>query len=633
MHKAQSSNYLLARPVQIARRCDATYDTEIDTRILSTQMRLTPFFLTLLPFSLAAQIRVGPNVQVSSARARDPHGELVLGADRFHAGHLIACSSVYYLKTERVLYMDVFTSTDGGKSWRLLADSIVGADPTCNFSVDGTPIVVPAGGEGFVSLRYSDAGAVTNKSSLPATRTSSSDRQYVVSDFSNSKYRGSVYVNSWISERTSESENITAIALWASRDSGRTFRLPIRHLSVPSRGMWPPSPAIITKEGYIGMTFGEFNDGLGAQCTGKPNATLRYLVSKDGGESFEKAVRLSDLCMDMRQSNANASSFLAADVSDGPLSGRLYVVWTDRRSGHDQIMFSSSADSGQHWSRPRVIGNDWPTADKDKRDNFMPRVAVNKVGVVGVVWSDRRNSRDNLGYEQRFTASLDGGETWLPSVRVSDAPAAWDANQPFTILPYNAFGGSTSYSLSIHKFNFTGGDTGGLDVDADGSFHPLWIDNRTGVPQIWTASVTVDGVAASSRDPAMASYTDLTGKAKVIITEPHFDRKAGTITVVARIKNISQVALTGPFKVELTRLSSDWGTPGVAAADNARRGVGSVWDFAAAVPGGVLAADQLSQPKQLVFTLKNVKALSEMDEYEMGFFNFDARVLSGSANK
>jgi hypothetical protein len=30
-----------------------------------------------------------------------------------------------------------------------------------------------------------------------------------------------------------------------------------------------------------------------------------------------------------------------------------------------------------------------------------------------------------------------------------------------------------------------------MAADAAGAFHPLWIDNRTGVKQVFTASVTV----------------------------------------------------------------------------------------------------------------------------------------------
>jgi len=38
---------------------------------------------------------------------------------------------------------------------------------------------------------------------------------------------------------------------------------------------------------------------------------------------------------------------------------------------------------------------------------------------------------------------------------------------------------------------FMGGDTAGLAADASGIFHAAWVDNRSGVPQMWTAAISV----------------------------------------------------------------------------------------------------------------------------------------------
>src|SRR5690606_6135465 len=101
--------------------------------------------------------------------------------------------------------------------------------------------------------------------------------------------------------------------------------------------------------------------------------------------------------------------------------------------------------------------------------------------VVGLLWYDRRDNPDNLSYYPRFSASLDGGDTWLPSVRLSTHPyAAGPASQK------SAFTGN-------------GGDTAGLAVGADGAFHPVWVDDRTGVPQAWTAVVRVEGAVVGTR--------------------------------------------------------------------------------------------------------------------------------------
>ena len=73
-------------------------------------------------------------------------------------------------------------------------------------------------------------------------------------------------------------------------------------------------------------------------------------------------------------------------------------------------------------------------------------------------------------YYTRFSASLDGGDAWLPSVRVSEAPNAPKTNSSFGI---------------------TGGHTAGLAADKSGTFHALFVDDRTGTQQVWIAPITV----------------------------------------------------------------------------------------------------------------------------------------------
>jgi hypothetical protein len=65
----------------------------------------------------------------------------------------------------------------------------------------------------------------------------------------------------------------------------------------------------------------------------------------------------------------------------------------------------------------------------------------------------------------RVRVSLDGGETWQPSVQVNEK----------------------TIQASVKELR----DTMGLAADAAGAFHPVWIDDRTGTLQVWTATVRV----------------------------------------------------------------------------------------------------------------------------------------------
>ena len=201
------------------------------------------------------------------------------------------------------------------------------------------------------------------------------------------------------------------------------------------------------------------------------NGVLRLVRSADGGNTVE-TFRVSDAWYDWRVPQLSMAS-LAADRSAGPHRGRLYTVWPDARADRrTQIFLAWSDDQGKTWTAPRIVSDDaGALAPGDRPNNLMPMVAVNNRGIVGLSWYDRRDSPNNLSYMPRFAASLDGGATWLPSVAVSTSPNR----------------------LTPADKHLNGGDTAGLAADARGVFHPLWIDNRTGVEQMWTATVTVRG--------------------------------------------------------------------------------------------------------------------------------------------
>src|SRR5206468_9466449 len=129
-------------------------------------------------------------------------------------------------------------------------------------------------------------------------------------------------------------------------------------------------------------------------------------------------------------------------------------------------------------------------------DHLLPAIAVNAAGVVLVAWYDRRESGDNMGWKIRAAASLDGGVTFTPSTTVSDVAnvftgeTEWVQGEPRVSgggsrRPNSVKGRSIAVDLVINSFFVSGGHTSGLAVGADGIFHPAWLDNRTGVSQLW----------------------------------------------------------------------------------------------------------------------------------------------------
>ena len=161
---------------------------------------------------------------------------------------------------------------------------------------------------------------------------------------------------------------------------------------------------------------------------------LEAVTTIAGGDSISEAVKIDDFFMAWGSEDRGTSTLgmptIAVDSGDGPFRDRLYVTWADERNGRSEVRLSYSADKGATWSKSNVIDDvSGPPDYKKAPDNFLPTVAVNRAGVVLVMWYDRRDSPDGLGWYVRTRASVDGGETWLPSVRVSEKANTFSADQ------------------------------------------------------------------------------------------------------------------------------------------------------------------------------------------------------------
>jgi len=233
----------------------------------------------------------------------------------------------------------------------------------------------------------------------------------------------------------------------------------------------------------------------------------------------------------------------------------------------------------------------------------MPELAVNRNGVLGVMWYDRRDHPDNLGYDIRFSVSIDGGESFLPSVLLS--PGGGSALQmkealllgPFHPVP--ASDGRTPVRFNWSYFD-NGGDTAGLTCDLDGVFHPLWIDRRSGLQQMWTTRVTVNEVAKPNGGGGLESLRDLSSKTEIRYTLAHVDLANNEIGVGAAILNTSKDPIPGALTLRLLALSSSSGLIEVQNADNGLPAGGAIWKFHTA-SGGPLEPGDLSVPRQLRF--------------------------------
>jgi hypothetical protein len=306
------------------------------------------------------------------------------------------------------------------------------------------------------ALRSADGGRTWADS---AVSLGSGDHGTLAVDMTGGPFTGSIYAVWWRHVRDDRGASRSPVFVARSADGGATFSSPTRIMpwSVGSVAMNP----VVLSDGALIVPFNSF----------LPKSSPTWVVtSSDGGRTFSVPLLVTDIC-------DRSFSQLGVDASPGPYRDRLYSVCSD--STHIYLLHSS--DRGETWSDPLVV-------NRGPGPVHNPVIAVNRHGVVAISWYDAREDprsyRDSFRCQHVFfAASLDGGSSVLPDVKVSSAE-----NCPDT--PSNGEAGRRWKA---------GGDYHGLAASADGRFHLLWADSREGIYQLRTAYVQVNREAEVAR--------------------------------------------------------------------------------------------------------------------------------------
>jgi hypothetical protein len=150
--------------------------------------------------------------------------------------------------------------------------------------------------------------------------------------------------------------------------------------------------------------------------------------------------------------SVDAEAGFAWDRSGGPFNGRLYMVYTEEpvnESNDTDVMLRISNNNGVTWGAPVRVH------DANTKAQFLPRIAMDQAtGHFAIIWYDARNDAANVRSEIWGTASIDGGATFLPNVKIST--------------------GASQSTTAGSGIDF--GDYIGLTMHND-SFWPIWADN------------------------------------------------------------------------------------------------------------------------------------------------------------
>jgi hypothetical protein len=183
----------------------------------------------------------------------------------------------------------------------------------------------------------------------------------------------------------------------------------------------------------------------------------------------------------------NGLPSIAVDNTNGQREGWIYIVTGQKDlapAGSDpDIILYRSTDGGLNWSAGIRVNQD---ALNNGKTQYFPAVHVDKFGTINVIFYDDRNTTfDSAGV---FLArSKDGGDSWI-EYEISD--------HHFKPAPIGGLGqGYQGDNIDI--------------TSTDTKLWPVWMDNSTGIYQIWTVPIEYSDVNSINDGNQPGSVPDL----------------------------------------------------------------------------------------------------------------------------
>ena len=590
----------------------------------------------------AALYTVGRNVQVSAAHASPTPYELS-GCVNPNDPNLMLIGSMYFTEDGNAA-TNVYRSTDRGLSWSLVLtpqDIISDGDPTCIFGPNNTAYYASysklGDGHRYTFLyRSSDNGKTWSRSEPQG----GIDRPFLAIDRTGGPNNGTIYctgkgsVISLDSKRVGSREAInewtSAASVMISRDGGRSLEGPYERAAFGSEYVSAPGNCVVLSDGTLVFPIDVFKDRLVKSRIGFIGPSkLESIRITGGGKQLEPATTISDWSRFWQ--NGTTIPMMAVDPGSSSFKDRIYVVRIDDQSGRGRVLLNYSSDQGRTWSRSRIVDDDVGPSDVQGAPNATnSSIAVNRNGVVAVGWADRRDSSDNLGWWYRMSLSFDGGETFLPSFKVASAGHSIESrDMPLFayVTPVKA-NEPQKARIEINPWYYGGGHTVDMLVDSEGVFYPAWVDNRTGIDQIWIAPVTVRGAATKGGSDELAKLTDVTSDVSLEFLTEKYDNAKNTIHITVRLKNKSSKIVYAPAKLRVISMTSELGhldalDPAVYQATG-----GIVWDLSRLLKNGMLGPGEVSGSTELVFRLTHAKRPGQDTGYKFELCNLEARILA-----
>ncbi|OFV81513.1 MAG: hypothetical protein A2Y78_03470 [Acidobacteria bacterium RBG_13_68_16] len=562
------------------------------------------------------RIVIEPNVLVSKD-GDTSHAELYVAAHPTDPKKLIGMGTVFRDVGGKVTN-EIYATTDGGQTWtgfnppqQLNNNS---GDPWVGYSRRGTALAVallPAERLWMWVYRSEDGGMTWED----GVRAGWCDHDHLGVDLGTGPFAGRMYVGGEVSCHTPHTGRCSEVALWRSDDDGRNWIGPVYVGKSDTTGLNVKAINVLT-DGTVAVHMTKYP--APDKDTTTPHWEHFLAASNDGGVTFGPMRSLglqyfggygTFRRLQAKVTVGQAWGYDAAvDLGSARYRDRMYRVFSQSQgpNGEGRIFFSYSTDRGQTWTPPVEIAPE----RRQEVSQFQQAIAVNKDGTVGIMWLDTREAPGKDRWDVYFTASVDGGESFLSARRVTSevsTPFAARNIRPVPISVVSTDKGVNAMLYSGFSGFPDGGDYLGMAADADGVFHPFWADARSGIYQIMTSRIRVETGETTETAPTSGrpegERLSLAGKMTLEFDPTRVDWEHGELLIPVRLKNISQDTLYGPFVVELRSVEtqSDDKASGavtkVLNASNGKEGKGARFDYGGALrdlasfaPGGVSEA-------------------------------------------
>jgi hypothetical protein len=354
----------------------------------------------------------------------------------------------------------MLSSFDQGKTWKYSGlASPDAADPWCIILSNNLAIAADIGnGSKFKQyVHRSYDGGVTWKDSL--SFGDGHDHDMLIAGKRSGSSENSLYLFSTQFKRSPENFPRSEIFIARSEDAGKTFSQ-YHHSPFPNLDFIVKTP-LVMEDGTLAVplvTRGIVSAGQ-TDITAWAKTQSWLITSADQGKTFSQPLLITDLSGRRRMD-------LLAGAKNSKENLYYFFCGEDKKG----IYVTRSSDKGVSWTTPLRI-------DRNQQSNFatdLGATVVTASGIIGITWMELTDQSSEKCYSLFFSASVNGGETFLPPVKVSSEKSCPGPETGWIGVAWPQ-----------------GGDYSGLVPLSATEFLAVWADARNGRFELYQSRITV----------------------------------------------------------------------------------------------------------------------------------------------